>query len=155
HLHGGFMHRFTYGLLPALLLAGPALARTEPAHFEGALTGDGPRVHLASVYSDDDGPGETPVEQMTREQLQTGYRRLESERPGLGLGIGLTAAGGGCLIVGIIFGAYGGFVGYLFTGVDSTVQAVAWGVLAVAGVLFVAGCIMLPIGLVKLFGALS
>jgi hypothetical protein len=150
------MHRFTCGLLPVLLLAAaPAFARTDPAHFTGVLTNDAPRVHQASVYFDADGPGDTPVEQMTREQLQAEYRRLDNNRPSLVLGIVLTAAGGGALLGGIVLGAYGIFVGYLFTGVDSIVQTLGWVIAIVAGAAFVAGCILLPIGLVKLFHGLS
>jgi hypothetical protein len=148
------MHRITYALLPALLIAAPAFAHVESEHFSGALR-EQPRVHPAAVYFQADGPTETPVEQMTREQLQGEYRRLDSERPGLGLGIGLSAAGGGCLIFGAVYGLYAFWLSYLFTGVDSTVVSIGIGTAIVCGVLLVAGGVMLTIGLIKLFGTLK
>jgi hypothetical protein len=146
------MHRFTFALLPALLCAAPAFAHVESTHFSGALGAQG--VQKAAAYLQADGPSESPVEQMTREQLQGEYRRLDSERPGLGIGIGLTAAGGGCLVIGGVYGLYAFWLSYLFNGVDSTVVSIGIGATVFCVALVVAGAIMLPIGIYKLVKSL-
>src|SRR3954454_10742262 len=92
------MNRFFFGFSVALMFAAPAWAHTEPKHFRGALLED------AVFYAQDNGPGgpgDRPVEQMTREELQAEYQRLDQERPSIGGPIALTAVGGGLLIIGL------------------------------------------------------
>src|SRR5207302_9638180 len=45
---------------------------------------------------------ELPVEQLTREQLQLEYTRLDKARPSLGSPIALTAVGGGLIIAALV-----------------------------------------------------
>ncbi len=133
------MGRISFGVLAALVVSAPSWALTQPAHFSGALSDDAPRVRNAAVYFDDNGPGEVPLDQLSREQLQAEYRRLEQERPGIGLGIGLAAGGGGAAFLGFlidvsVLGTYG------YTAA-----------LIVGTALLIAGGVCITIGLIILF----
>ena len=141
------MHRFYFPLSVALMASGSALAHTEPAHFHGALLSD------AAFYSQEGEAGipETPVEQMTRAQLQNEYQRLEGERPSIGGPIALTSVGGGLLLVGLGVGVEG-ILAFLYFG-DSTAAyaAVGYMLLGLSAVMMITGAVLLTVGLVKLF----
>jgi hypothetical protein len=116
-----------------LLLALPAFAATDASHFRGVLTGEPqPHLQLASF----DGPAETPVTRMTREQLEDESYRLNSDRPSFGGPIGLMAAGGGGMVAGLTFAILeGGPYGSAFMVGFGALLCVAGGVLITIGVI--------------------
>jgi hypothetical protein len=87
-----------------------------------------------------------PIEQMTREQLQREWDRLDSNRPGLGGAIGLLAGGAAVAIIGF-YVAYAGVAaavissGTTSSGISPTVGAV----LIVIGLVMLAGGIALAV----------
>ena len=134
------------------MLATPAFAGTEAAHFRGALLqADTPlRLQRAAVYFQEGPPGaELPVEQMTREQLQLEYTRLDHEKPGLGGSIAITAVGGALLVASIPF-LYIAVFG-LLNGVSSGYILAAYIFLVFGAALAITGGVLLAVGLVKLF----
>ena len=164
------MNRFFLVVAVALMVSSTAVAGTQAAHFRGALLdADTPvRLQKASVYFQADAPppppppeateapppgsAETPVEQMTREQLQAEYQRLEREQPSLGGPIALTAVGGALCILSLPF-LYSALVAF---GASSTAVVTAGFVfLAFAAALGITGAVLLPIGLVRMFRAIG
>lgn len=147
------MNRFFYGLSAALLLSAPATASTHAAHFEGALLkSETPlRLQRAAVYFQEGGPGAfgVPVEQMTREQLQIEYQRLDVEKPGLGGPIALLAVGGGLLFVCLPF-LYLAVVAFAEGGATSVIL-LGYIFLVFGAALAITGGVLLTVGLVKLF----
>jgi hypothetical protein len=98
-------------LLVVMLLAGPAFAEVNASHFNGALT---------------------------RTELESEYRRIDSEKPGLGMPIGFMAGGGGGLVVGGLFilegsGIYG-----------------SSGLLLLGGIAVIVGGVFIVIGVINL-----
>lgn len=151
------MNRFFFALSAALMISGPAFARSEPAHFKGALlNGDTPvRLTNAAVYFQEGGPVETPIEQLTREQLQAEYQRLEAERPGLGGAIALTAVGGGLLVIGFVVLVYDALFYLYIGGGSSVITLAAYVFLVFSAAMIITGGVLLTVGLVKLFQRIS
>ncbi len=150
--NGGPLNRFFF-LFLVVGLSAPAFARALPEHFRGVLSSDTPvRLQRAAVYFQEDGPGfaEVPVEQLSREQLQIEYQRLDREKPGIGGPIALTSVGGGLLFFGVVFFAYA-VAGYLFVGAMTELVIVAYVLLAFSAALGITGAVLLTVGLVKLF----
>ncbi len=131
-----------HALCAALLTAAPA------SHFEGALLSEVPRftVHLAEGAPTG---METPVEQLTREQLQAEYTRLAQEKPGIGAPIALTSVGGGLLILSLPL-LYVALIGIL-SGGNSTLVLGGYIFLVFGSAIAVTGGVLLAVGLVKLF----
>jgi len=147
------LNRYFFLLAAVLFVSAPALARVVPEHFAGALTSDTPvRLQRAAVYFQEGGPGfaDVPVEQLSREQLQLEYQRLDREKPSIGGPIALTAVGGGLLFFGIIFFIYA-VAGYLYAGFASELVVVAYVLLAFSAALSITGAVLLTVGLVKMF----
>jgi hypothetical protein len=120
-------------LATALLFS---LSSIEPSHFAGALTAD---------------VADLPVEQLTREQLQSEYQRLEKARPSIGNPIALASVGGGLAIVAAVV-LWADFIVYLNTAFGTSTLALAGYVLLVFGAaLAVGGGVLFAVGLVKLF----
>ncbi|MBL8955685.1 MAG: hypothetical protein JNK82_33230 [Myxococcaceae bacterium] len=139
------MKRFNIVALVVVGLSAPAFAHITPQHFRGALLGS------TGVYFQADGPGlETPVEQLTREQLQNEYQRLDREKPGIGGPIALLSVGGGLLIFSFAFFAVA-VAGYLYSGASSVIAVTAYVLLAFSAALGITGAVLLTVGLVKLF----
>ena len=146
------MNRFFYGVSAALLLSAPAIASTHAEHFQGALlSSETPlRLQHAAVYFQEGGPSafNVPVEQMTREQLQIEYQRLDVEKPGLGGPIALLAVGGGLLFVCIPF-LYLAVLAFAEGG--TSVLLLGYIFLVFGAALAITGGVLLTVGLVKLF----
>jgi hypothetical protein len=87
-------------------------------------------------------PPAVPLEQMSRQQLRVEYRRLEDERPGVGLPITLTASGG--VLV------FGGVITMLYSALLSIALHIPATVFIVAGIVAVAGGALLALGIVTL-----
>jgi hypothetical protein len=143
--------RFFLATSVALIVSGSAFAGTEPGHFRGALvSGEAPQLRRVSLEDN-----QMPVEQMSHRQLQLEYQRLDNERPSLGGAIAMTAVGGGLLLFGgaFLLDALGTF---LYFGGSTVIYAAAAYILLVFGAaLAITGVILLPIGLVKLFGRVA
>jgi hypothetical protein len=131
-----------HALCAALLAAAPA------SHFEGALLSDVPRFTARLAEGQLTGT-ETPVEQLTREQLQAEYTRLAQEKPGLGAPIALTSVGGGLLILSapLLWVALIGIIG----GGNSSIVLGGYILLIFGSAIAVTGGVLLAVGLVKLF----
>ena len=140
------------------------MAHLEPAHFAGALRFDEPvRLQQAAAYFEESGGlglaaqdlSELPVEQLSREQLQAEYTRLEKARPSLGSPIALTAIGGGLLIAALVV-LYIDAVLYFVSGFGTAAFQLAGYILLIfAAALAVTGGVLLAVGLVKLFQRLG
>lgn len=117
------------------------------AAMRGALLPELKHMALAAVAYDSDGPS---LDDMTREQLQAELKRLEGQPSGsLVSPIVIASVGGASLVTGLIV---------LFASV-ATWDGVEFAAGAAVGVVLglgfiIAGAIMLPIGLVKLFRAI-
>jgi hypothetical protein len=137
-------------VVAAVTLVSPqALGAVNARRFVGAL------IHPTAVFLQASSPSgsETPVEQMTREQLQAELADLGAEKPSLGGPIALTAVGGV-----LTLGAWA-CIGLGLTLVVGSASefATAWG-FVIAGVGVVAGivgAVLLIVGLVKLFTRLG
>jgi hypothetical protein len=87
-----------------------------------------------------------PLEQMTREQLQREWDRLDSERPGLGGAIGLLAGGAVIAFVGLYVCIYGAAFAFVSTQTSTSGISPAVGtILLVIGVVLIAGGIALAV----------
>lgn len=120
------------------------LGHIDPSHFAGAL-------------SDEEGPATTPVEQMTREQLEAELNRLDKYRTEFIGPVVMTGSGGVVAIIGAVFLVLGVFYVALAGGLGGSAGLAIAGyvLMAIGGAFFIAGGIVLSIGLAKLFPALS
>jgi hypothetical protein len=130
-----------------LLSVALLLGHIDPSHFAGALA------------ADDDSPGTTPVQQMTKAELEAEMTRLDPQRTAF---IGPTVMAGVGGLVAIIGGAaflYGlgiTFIASMTSGAAmSVLPLIGYVFLGLGGVMLVAGGIVLAVGLAKLFPALA
>ncbi len=141
-------------LLAALPVASSTSSEVSAAsnvrHTQARLLDSGAPIVFVDAEEGGDFP---PIEQMTREQLQREYDRLDSERPSLGGSIGLLAGGAAAAIVGLIVIDVGSAAAVLSTS-GSTATSFSMGTFApflVAGLLLIAaGATLAIIGGIKL-----
>jgi hypothetical protein len=132
-------------LTAAFGVSATSFAGVEAGHFRGALMDDVPvRLQNAAVYFEADG-SETPVEQLTREQLEREAVRLDHSMPTIGGPIVVTAIGGVLLFSGLLIAGAAFSAG---NDLNDTARLIIGGF---GGVLLIAGAIMVTVGLIKLF----
>lgn len=132
--------------LPVSSAASEASATANVRFTHATLLDSGARVRFVDDEGENPNGDFPPIEQMTREQLQQEWDRLDSNRPGLGGGIGLAAGGVAVAIVGF-YVAYAGLAAAIVSSgtTNSGISPAVGAVLIVIGLVLLAGGITLGI----------